>query len=363
MAARIILPSVLLRVVNHKLERLEGYEGHVEDIDMALIFGSYTIQDIRIVRTGGKIPVPFFSAKDIKMSVEWKALFHGAFVGEIEVVDPVLNYVLGPTPATTQTGVGKKWQDIADELLPLRLNSFEITNGEVHYRDYYSVPKVDIYTKDIHIMAKNLSNVNKNKDLLPSTVEGTAHVYGGSIALSIQLDPLNEVPTFDMNAELQNMHLVALNDFLKAYGNFDVQQGNFGVYMEAAAKESKIVGYTKPIVKDLDVVEWKDEKEDPLGQKLWESLIGFGAWVFKNKKTEQLATRIEFSGDVKDPDIPLMTIVGETLRNAFVKALYPSLENVVNIRTVDANKPIDELVKQKEKKTEGKKKKLSALQK
>lgn len=133
--------------------------------------------------------------------------------------------------------------------------------------------------------------------------------------------------------------------------------------MEAAAKESKIVGYTKPIVKDLDVVEWKDEKEDPLGQKLWESLIGFGAWVFKNKKTEQLATRIEFSGDVKDPDIPLMTIVGETLRNAFVKALYPSLENVVNIRTVDANKPIDELVKQKEKKTEGKKKKLSALQK
>ena len=331
---RILLPYIVLKVVNNKLAELEGYTGHVRDIDLALIVGSYKIKDIKLEKTGGKIPVPFFAAEVIDLSVEWKALFKGGLVGEIEVRRPILNFVKGPTEETSQTKIDKEWQDIVNELMPLKLNRFEIVEGEIHYLDYYSSPKVDVFTSNIYILAENLSNVTDSTNLLPSTVTGSAEIYGGKAKLNMKLDALNKTPTFDMNAEMIGLNLVEVNDFLKAYGKFDVQKGSFGVYTEAAAKDGKIIGYTKPIIKDLDVIEWKDEKEDPLGQKLLESVIGLGGWIFKNKSEDQVATEIEFEGELKDPAINVWSIIGETLRNAFIEALYPSLEHTININTV-----------------------------
>ena len=331
---RILLPYIVLKVVNNKLAELEGYTGHVRDIDLALIVGSYKIKDIKLEKTGGKIPVPFFAAEVLDLSVEWKALFKGGLVGEIEVRRPILNFVKGPTEETSQTKIDKEWQDIVNELMPLKLNRFEIVEGEIHYLDYYSSPKVDVFTSNIYILAENLSNVTDSTNLLPSTVTGSAEIYGGKAKLNMKLDALNKTPTFDMNAEMIGLNLVEVNDFLKAYGKFDVQKGTFGVYTEAAAKDGKIIGYTKPIIKDLDVIEWKDEKEDPLGQKLLESVVGLGGWIFKNRSEDQVATEIEFEGELKDPAINVWNIIGETLRNAFIEALYPSLEHTININTV-----------------------------
>jgi len=332
---RLFLPYIVLNFVNDKLAKIEVYKGHVEDIDLALIVGSYKIKDIKLEKTGGEIPVPFFAADVIDLSIEWKALFKGGLVGEIEVTRPILNFVKGPTEATSQTKIDKEWQDIVNELMPLKLNRFEIFEGEIHYLDYYSTPKIDVFTKDIHILAENLSNAIDSTNLLPSNVTGSASIYGGNATMNMKLDALNKVPTFDLNAELKGLNLVEVNDFLKAYGNFDVQKGTFGVYTEAAAKDGKIIGYTKPIIKDLDVVEWKQEKEDPLGEKVWESIIGFGGWIFKNKSEDQVATEIQFEGDLKDPNVDIWSILGGTLRNAFIEALNPSLEHTININTTE----------------------------
>ncbi len=332
---RLFLPYIVLNIVNDKLANIKGYTGHVVDIDLALIVGSYKIKDIKLEKTGGKIPVPFFAADVIDLSIEWKALFNGGLVGEIEVSRPILNFVKGPTEATSQTKIDKEWQDIVNELMPLKLNRFEIFEGEIHYLDYHSSPKVDVFTKNIHILAENLSNVTDSTNLLPSTVTGSASIYGGKATMNMKLDALNKVPTFDINAEMKGLNLVEVNDFLKAYGNFDVQKGTFGVYTEAAAKDGKIIGYTKPIIKDLDVIEWEQEKEDPLTQKLWESIIGFGGWIFKNKSEDQVATEIQFEGVLKDPNVDIFSIIGGTLRNAFIEALYPSLEQTININTVE----------------------------
>src|SRR6185437_9062428 len=76
-AFRIALPYILLRFVNKELQTIPGYTGHVDDIDVHLIRGAYTIKTINLDKTGGKIPVPFFSAEVIDLSVEWSAIFHG----------------------------------------------------------------------------------------------------------------------------------------------------------------------------------------------------------------------------------------------------------------------------------------------
>ena len=201
--------------------------------------------------------------------------------------------------------------------------------------DLYSNPKVNIFATGIHILAQNLSNARHQKVELPSTVEATCNgIYGGHAWLNMKLDPLNNAPTFEAKAELTDMDISRLNDYLNAYGKFSVKQGKISIYTEAAAKDGKIVGYTKPIILDLRVVDWDKDKAQPL-KLAWEALIGAVNWVVKNKGKDQTATRVEFSGDLKDPNVNVWYIIGQTLRNGFIQALYPALERSVDIHSVD----------------------------
>jgi hypothetical protein len=327
---RLVLPSIVLHVVNKKLATLDGYIGHVYDIDILLIAGKYTLRDVQVVKTGGKVPVPFFQAQRADLSVEWGALFKGSIVGEIEVDKAELNFVQGPTEETTQTKAPNNWEEKVDEIMPLRINRFTFTNSEVHYRDFHSKPKVDVKMKEVNIVATNLTNVQDETDLLPASATASAQFYGGKTTVNVKLNPFSKTPVFDLNAEMKGLNLTDINDFLEAYGNFEVHKGELNVYTEAAAKEGKIKGYVKPIVKDLDVVQGKGN----ILKVVWEAIVGVSAWLFKNHPKDQLATQIEFEGSLDKPDINVFSVLGETLRNAFIQAIHPKIENTVNISTV-----------------------------
>src|SRR6478736_1951346 len=70
-ALRIALPYILLKLVNKELQNIPGYTGHVDDIDVALMRGAYKIKMIKLEKTSGKVPVPFFSAPLIDLSLQW----------------------------------------------------------------------------------------------------------------------------------------------------------------------------------------------------------------------------------------------------------------------------------------------------
>jgi hypothetical protein len=174
----------------------------------------------------------------------------------------------------------------------------------------------------------------------------------------MKLDPLNQAPTYDMNATLSAISLTHLNDFVRAYGNFDIEKGTLGLYTEVAAKNNLVSGYTKPIIKDLKVVNWKEDKDKPL-KLVWESLIEAVGWILTNHKKDQVATKAEFEGRLDNPDVNAWSIIGQLLRNAFIEALYPSLENSVNINTIgkkEENKTLLQRIFKKNKGSDKKKK-------
>src|SRR5450631_2442610 len=333
-AVRIALPYILLRLVNKELQHIPGYTGHVEDIDVALIRGAYKIKSIKLEKTGGKIPVPFFSAPLIDLSIQWASLLHGRIVGKIEVDEPRLNFAKGPTEATSQTKIDSSWTDVVKKLMPLKLNKFEIVEGQIHYRDFHSKPTFDIFTKQVHILAENLNNAEKNKEVLPSTITASADVYGGKATATMKMDALAKTPTFDGNVKLEGLNMANLNNFIVAFAKFDIKSGEISIYSEAAAKNGKITGYTKPIIKNLKVVNWEKDKEKPL-KIAYEAVVEAIAWVFKNHNKEQLATKVEFEGNIKNPNIDIWQIIGQVLKNAFIQALYPSIENSVNINSLN----------------------------
>lgn len=155
---RLILPFWVRDYVNQKLSELKDFRGHVEDVDLALWRGAYKIREVKVVKTSGNVPVPFFSAPLVDLSVEWKALFHGAFVGEINFVRPQLNFVNGPSEADTPVGLEEPWTQKIKQLFPLKINRFTVDDGEVHYRDFHKSPKVDVVFDRFRIVATNLTN-------------------------------------------------------------------------------------------------------------------------------------------------------------------------------------------------------------
>jgi len=339
---RIILPYVVLHYANKTLADMKGYFGHIEDIDLSIYRGAYTINDIYLnkVDTVTKKQTDFFKAKNIDLSVEWGAIFHGSIVGELEFDSPVLIFTKDKVELSDVNKDTTDFRKLLKDFMPLKVNRFEVFNGDLRYADNTSKPKVDVALKQTHILALNLSNATDVKVALPSTVTANASVYEGTLTFDMKLNALNEHPTFDLNADIKNTNLVLLNDFLKAYGNFDVNKGTFGLYAEMAAKDGKFKGYVKPFIKDLDVVGPQD-KSDNFFNKVYEQIVGAAGVIFKNQKKDQVATKVDIEGDFKNPKINILDAVWEVLRNAFIQALIPSIDHEISLKSVDKVKPED----------------------
>lgn len=332
---RIILAPVVLHYANKTLANMEGYYGHINDIDLSILRGAYVVKNIFLNKVDSVTDkqTPFFKAQVIDLSVEWEALLKGKIAGELISDSPVLIFTQDTTELKDIEEDTTSFRQLLDDFMPLKINRFEINNGYVQYIDNTSQPRVDLTISNLHVLALNLTNADDSATLLPSTVKLTAAVYEGTMRMSMKLNALADKPTFDMNAEIQDLNLVLMNDFFKAYGNFDLSKGSFSMFSEVAAKQGKFKGYVKPVIKDLDV-KGVEDKGDSFLNKVWESVVGATGVIFKNQKKDQVATKVPMEGNFDDPNVRTFTAIWEVLRNAFIQALLPSVDNEINIRSV-----------------------------
>lgn len=324
---RIALPTLVQRYVNRVLDEMPEYDGHVGDVDMKLWMGAYEIQDIEIVKTTGKIPVPFFAAKRVKFSIEWKALFDGAWVGEIEFDSPVINFVNGESKSTTQVGVDKPWLDVITRLFPLDLNRFEVRDGTMHYRDFHSQPKVDLKIDQIHMLGTNFTNSQKLSKKLAADMHATGRAFeSGHVELAMKINPFTRHPTFELDFKLSPVPIVKFNDFSRAYANFDFEKGTLAITSELSAVNGSMRGYVKPLMDHVSIVDVKEDLRHPL-KLVWEGLVGTVTRLFRNQRKERFATVIPLEGSVNDTKALVLPMIGNVFHNAFVRAYGPNFEH------------------------------------
>ncbi|HLG03739.1 MAG TPA: DUF748 domain-containing protein [Bacteroidia bacterium] len=350
LAVRFFMPYVILHYANKKLASLDGYYGHTNDINVAMIRGAYVLRDVYINAVDEKTgdTTEFFKSPRVDISIEWSALFDGKIVSEIEFEKPYIAYTLHKT-----VGGGKQLQDSTDfiklikDFTPLDINRFTVIDGELHYKDHTRSPAVDVPMTDLDAEGTGLTN-QPTDTLLPAEINATANLYDGRMTLGVKLDPLNKFPTYDLNATLTETNLTHMNDFLKAYGNFDVHKGTLSTYIEMAARDGKFKGYVKPIIKDLDVVQLNKE-EGPLPQIAWEAFVGALLEIFQNQPHDQFATKVPVEGRFRDPRVGVIQAIFAMLRNAFIESLKPSLDESIEISDVDQGVKIKEKREKKEK--------------
>ncbi|UII20051.1 DUF748 domain-containing protein [Fulvivirga ligni] len=337
---RIYLPFWVTDYVNKVLDDIPGYKGSIEDVDIHLYRGAYQIKKLKLEKTGEEIPVPFLDIDMIDLSVQWGALFKGKIVGELELVNPQVNFVVAVADSSQaeQTGTETDWTEPIKQLMPLQVNRFEVVNGQLVYRDFSSKPEVNISIDSLHLLATNLGNADHEEGKLPSTItaSGTS-IGGGVLRVDVKANLLKQIPDFDLTAKLEGVNMPALNDFAEAYAKLDFEKGTFNLYSEMAVSDGLLEGYVKPVMNDLKIVDFSEDKKKPL-KLLWESFAGLVVDIFENHPHDQFATKIPMKGDLNNPKTKIWPTIGNIFKNAFIQAFQKKTDDSVSFEDVKEKK-------------------------
>lgn len=330
-AGRLALPSFVISYVNKTLNEIPGYSGSIADVEISLYRGAYTIDSLVLKTTDGASPQPFVSVPLMDLSVHWKALFDGAIVGEVEAEGVELHFVTGQEDGEDQYGEGVDWTEPIKELMPLQINRLAITNGTIFYHDYASTPEVELDISHVELLVTNLSNAKKQDSLLPTAIQMTGNsIGGGELRIGGRMNPLKITPDIDLDISFESVELPALNDFLNAYAAIDAESGAFSLYSEVAVKDSQIQGYLKPIVRDLSIVSWQQDKNKPL-KLLWEGISAFISEILENQPKDQFATKVPLSGTLDNTHTGIFLAVANIFKNAFFKAFELKVDETISI--------------------------------
>ena len=325
---RAMLPWFARDYVNRTLDRSELYAGTIGNLEIHLWRGAYSIDDVRISKRTGDVPVPLFAARRVDFALEWNALLHHRLVGRVLMIQPELNFVDAPTDEEKQTGGGEPWLQMIRDLFPFKINGAIIQNGSVHFRAFQKKQPVDVYLTDLNGTIDNLGNIQNETTPLVARVHATALVMDqAKLEFNMTLDPFSYRPTFHMATRLLGLDLTKINDLARSYGKFDFERGWLDLVIETDVKEGQIAGYVKPLFRNPKIFSLtEDIKDENILDFFWQALVGGVTTVFKNWSRDQFGTMVPFTGDANAPSADILATIGNVLRNAFIRAYLPKLE-------------------------------------
>lgn len=332
--ARLALPSIVLNYLNGRLAHMGSYSGRIADIDIHLLRGAYSIDQMSIAKVDGKVPVPLFKTTRADISLSWRAIARGHVRGKVDFFDPVVNFVDGKGENDTQTGKGVDWREQLRALAPFRFDEINVANGTITFNNFVSSPKVDLKMTDVNGTVTNLTNVQREGGDRVAHMHATAKVLGDApLEASAEIDPVERLGDFHYQVSIRNIKLVKANDLARAYSGLDFAGGEGDFVMELQAKDRKLTGYAKPLFHGLKIFSWKqDVEEDKKGplKIVYEAAAEGVAKLFKNQSKDQFATRVPISGSIDSKNVSASEAILGILRNAFIEAYKPNLEHLTN---------------------------------
>jgi hypothetical protein len=259
--------------------------------------------------------------------VLWSALFEGKVVGEVIADKPNLNFVRGPNDKQSQLSIDAEWLEVVKDLFPLRINRFEINEGQAHFRDFHTEPKVNVELERLNLVGTNFSNTREPTTESLAKIDAEAIAEGkAKLKFNGTVQPAERSPTFQFKSSLVSLPATRLNDLLRAYLNLDAESGTIDVYLEVDVKKGRIEGQMKPLIKELKLLK---VPEEGFFETIWEGIVGFVAEILENQSHDQIGSVVPFSGSLDNPKFNRWTAFLEILRNAFVEALGPGFKKSV----------------------------------
>jgi hypothetical protein len=211
--------------------------------------------------------------------------------------------------------------------LLVRLDQFRLKNSNIGIVNKAKDPPYRVFLSGVNLDVTNISNQFRDG---PARASLTGRFMGsGATSARASFRPEKSGPDFDLDVKIEATQMTTLNDVWRAYGKFDVVGGVMAVYSEIRVKNGYINGYVKPIFKDINVYDPKQDKKKPFFKKLYEGIVEGLADILENRKRDQVATVANISGPVSDPHSSVWRIIGKVIENAFIKAILPGFEEEI----------------------------------
>jgi hypothetical protein len=331
---RMSLPTLLERYVNDVLGEINGHRVSLRDVDINLWRGAYEVEDLRIVRSEDPDGAPVLELPRLDLSISWSELLHGHLVSDAVLHRPTMRLMATAKEDDPVERVDRSWLEGLYHLTPFRIDRIVVRDAELRYFDTTIEPRVDLYATDVYIEARNLTNIQSaGAGPLYAEIEAAGRPLGdGEAELRVRLDPMAELPEFELDFALRKIELVELNDWLQAYGRVDAEDGTLEAFGEFAAREGRIEGYVKPVFEGVRVFSF-DEIDDPGDalEALWEGFVALGAELLENQPHDRLAMRLPLEGEWGAASGDVWDALASVLRNAFVAALRPAIDDSIEL--------------------------------
>jgi hypothetical protein len=211
--------------------------------------------------------------------------------------------------------------------LLLKADTISLVKSDVGFVNKTTHPDYRLFLTSLDVQLVNFSN---------QLAEGTmaAKVIGkfmgsGQTTVGATFRPETEGPDFVLAASIENTQMPAMNKLLRAYGNFDVVHGLFSVYTELGVKNGSVRGYVKPLFKEMDVYDARQDREKNLFQKIYEGLVGGLSQLLENVPRDEVATKADISGRLENPQANTWQVLVNLIQNAFFQSIMPGFEREV----------------------------------
>jgi hypothetical protein len=239
-----------------------------------------------------------------------------------------LDYVRTSAKAEAPKTAAKETLEAVDEAqapgLQVRVDRLDIVKSNIGFVNKTTNPAYRVFIGDTRASLTNLSS-------LPTGETAVAEVSGkfmgsGPASLSFKLLPARPGPDFDMAVRIDEADLRTMNDLLRAHGKFDVVAGRFSLYTELHAKNRQIAGYVKPLFQDMQVYDPAQDRDKGALRKAYEAVVGSVSKVLQNRPRDEIATKVDLSGRLDNPNASIIDTVVGLVQNAFFKAILPGFD-------------------------------------
>jgi Domain of Unknown Function (DUF748) len=222
--------------------------------------------------------------------------------------------------------------DVAKEVkkksdLVVTVQHGKVLHSELGFVNKSAKPDYRVFATDINAEIDHFSNELKRLEGGDAVVKVTGRFMGtGQTVMAGTFRPERPNPDFNLDVQIVKTELRSFNNVLRAYTDMDVAKGNFSFFSEMSIKNGQVEGYVKPIFKNVEVYDPKQDTDKALTKKVFEAVIGGVVELLKNEPHQQIAAETDVSGPVPSPRADTWQIVGTLIQNAFFKAILPGLE-------------------------------------
>jgi len=245
--------------------------------------------------------------------------------------DVAADYIRRATDPAQKIGkkVDQATREYANEpTVEVKVDELRVRKGQLGYIDRGAKPSYRIFFTDTQVDIENFSNHLKD-----GVARGRANgkfMGTGPSHLEIAFRPENKGPDFNLNLAIEDTDMRAMNELFRAYGNFDVVAGVFSFYSEIRVRRGRIDGYVKPLFKNVDVYDQRQDREKNIFRKMYEGLVGGLSSLLENDPREEVATQTSVSGKIESPETSTWETLLRLVQNAFFKAILPGFEKEVS---------------------------------